>query len=599
MDERQWIKWLGENIPGYKKLVNWSKGKQPNPSRYTKYGKVLDKSQVKRHELVGDKYNPERGEFANPETDGGLIPLMLTGTPKDLAIETIGTGTGEVLGSGTAGAVSGLIASLLTRGKPKTMKAENKTLDYVNDYRNAYGNDYRKPILDAYGRPTGYYGDYTKKAPENLAERVARITSNPSNEIPLISSNQLIKAYDLPEKGLPRLNPDGTITGLDPADVDNALLEKYGDKAVDFFHEGKTYKNFEDGMGYMRGNENEFATLDINPKSGKRAYDGPAKYFGRTRVQHIDRDRKDPLHNEIFVTLNELGEAEELARRYVQENPWERSLVFQSTPGGASILDVGIEGARSRKSSKGLIDFLNSAKAQNADPAYLNFTVDRWGEDVLNWYKNLPDKLKSTNPEIAHYLASEHIKRKHLRNKAGKLRFKRDGSPLIGNPWVDETWGNLRTNINPFETTDFNAWAKAPRGVVESVPFYNDIRLTAKPQRLLNYHNDMPFTASGNTPAYTREPLFIVGNENATNLHALNTVLGDRGIMDYVKQGRYIQGLQDPIRPEWGKGFGDTSHLQSLSNELSPLGQAEMRKYLQLGLIGPAIYDNLYSEEQD
>ena len=553
MNETQIIKWLGENIPGFKDLV---KPPPPEPSRYTKDGKVIPKNELYKYQLVGDKFNPDIPEFPNPTTDSGLIPLMLTGTPKDLGIETLATGTGQALGSGTAGAISGLIASLLTRGKPKTMKAENKTL--------AYANDYKKPILDAYGRPTGYYGDYVENAPENLAGRVARILSNEPREIP--------KAYDLPEKGLPRLNPDGTIVGLDPADVDNALLEKYGDRAVDFFHEGRTYKNREDGMGYMRGNENLSRTQHSGP---------PTKYFGRTSVQHIDRDRKNPLHSDMFVTMNNLGEAEELAREWVSMNPRERALLLQSTPGGVSILDVGQEGARSMKSQTSLIDFLNFGKHQQADPAYLNFTIDKWSKDVNDWYKNLPPKLQSISPDIAHYLSKE---------------MKRDPIPQF----VSDAWRDLRMNKNPFQTTDFNAWTKTPQSVVKGVPFYTDIRLTAKPQRLLNYHNDMPFTASGNTPAYTREPLFIIGNKNARNLHALNTVLGDRGIMDYVKQGRYIQGLEDPIRPEWGKGFGDTSHLISLSNELSPLGQAQMRKYLQLGLIGPSLLDNLVSEsEQD
>ena len=586
MNEKQFFEYVGKKLG----LTGLVKGKQPNPSRYTKYDKVLDKSQVKRHELVGDKYHPEIGEFPNPETDGGLIPLILTGTPQDLAIETVATGVGETTGSGTAGSVGGLITSLATGKLPKNssqksimddllgiekrvkalqgknIKAENKTLSYTKDnyYDDGYGNN---TVLNNYLDYSSGYKVTTPKnkkyvAGETSNERIARILNNSPNEVPT--------AFQLPEKGLPKLNPDNTITGLDPADVDNALLEKYGDKAVDFFHEGKTYKNFEDGMGYMRGKENLSSTELAGP---------PTRYFGRTNVQHIDRDRKNPLHSDMFVTMNNLGEAEELAREWVSMNPRERALLFQSTPGGVSILDVGQEGARSVKGQTSLIDFLNFGKHQQADPAYLNFTVDKYSRDVNDWYNNLPSKLQSINPEIAHFLSKE---------------LKRDPKP----EFVKDAWKGFRMGKNPYQTTDFNAWTKTPKSVAQSVPFYSDIRLTAKPERLLNYQNPKPFTTSGNTPAYTREPLFKIGSDEATNLHALNSVLGDRGLMDYVRQGRYIQGLQSKVRPEWGKGFGDTSHLQSLSNELSPLGQAQMREYLKLGLIGPAVYDNIMQNEQ-
>ncbi len=543
--EKQFLEYLGKKL-GLTDLVN---PKPPKPSKYTKYGKVIPERELYKYQTVGDKFNPDTPEFPNPTTDSGLIPLMLTGTPQDLAIETVATGTGEALGSGTAGAIAGLTTSILT-GRPKNIKAQNEVLKYNNNY---YGD---------YKPKSGYndYKGYQYKEPKN---KKAIATLKGLQEPNIV----------VPQEGLPRLNPDGTVTSLDVADVDNALLEKYGDDALDFFKEGRTYGKFEDGMGYMRGKEN------LNRMKSNQGE--LAKYFGRIKAQHMDIDRPDPSHPfDMFVTLDNLGQMEESANRWVAQNPWERALVFMSTPGGGSLIDVGKEGAKSMGSRKSLIDFMNYAKFHNADPAYMNFTVDKRSKEIHDYWKNLPNKLKQ-DKSLFDYIASPPMAR-----KAGR------------NPWVAGNWKSLHSGTNPFGKENFNAWAKEPKGLGTVLPFYNDIRLTAKPERMFNYMKNKDFTASGLSPAYTREPLFIVGNDNAINLHALNKVLGPRGLMDYVRQGRYIQGLEDPNNKKLAKGFTDSSYLNSISKELSNKGASKMREFLKLGLIGPAVYDNIMQNEE-
>jgi hypothetical protein len=592
MDERQIIKWLGENIPGYKDLVKRSKGKIIDWSRYADGGgNPIPKSSLGQYEIVKDRYTGE-GPMPNPVPGPpGLIPLMLTGTLPDLAIETVATGIGEASGSGTAGAVGGLITSLATGRPPKkNIKAENKTLSYAKDnyYDGGYGNN---TVLDDYlDYSRGYYDDVEIVTPKNkkieqpfqnlptpkeraktsesLRERIARILSNESNDLQDPSS----------VSGLPRLNSDGTITELDAGDIDNALIGKYGpDNAVDFFKQGSTYdsKNTTHGLGVMRGDEN--LRRIGNDKEA-------STFFGRTPSTHVDMDRPNPLHQDKFVTMDNIGEAEERARKWVAQNPDERALSFSATPGGVSIMDIGQEGAKKSRGNDAIKDFVKMGQFFNMDPAYILMSMRKYSMDANKWFRDLPNSLKQREGLID-FLGSP-----QMNIKKGKRGYY--------NPWVSDMFGQIERNGNPFPNMNVDVWKSRPQTITQNVPFVNDIRLTAKTNRMKGHQvlgNEFTTT---NPPAYVRQPLFTIGKDEAKNAMALDNVFGPKGLTEMVNQGRYVMGLQDPIRPDWGKGFGDTSHLNSIANELSPLGKAQMRDYLKLGLIGPAVYDNIMQNEQ-
>lgn len=82
----------------------------------------------------------------------------------------------------------------------------------------------------------------------------------------------------------------------------------------------------------------------------------------------MDWDLPDPSHPMASVTVRNLGDVEELARQYVQDNP-ESMLRLYQTPGGYRAWDLGVRGSPA--------DMRSKLERALVDPLYLSFSEAR------------------------------------------------------------------------------------------------------------------------------------------------------------------------------------------------------------------------------
>jgi len=558
MNEKQFFEYVGKKLG----LTGLVKGKQPNPSRYTKYDKVLDKSQVKRHELVGDKHNPERGEFPNPETDGGLIPLMLTGTPQDLAIETVATGTGEALGSGTAGAVGGLITSLAT-GKPKTIKAENATLGYypqqsiMDDLLGIEKNV--KALQDK-----TIYGDFKVTTPKS---RIAR------------TNNLAPFNFDTVKKGVMDLNKKMNLTpeqilskeALEVAKKKAKNLKATGKQVVwnpelkrpqvitqeEFMGRlGNDYPWFQDNLQSIKGLDGKIIPERIiedgdfeqwyGMGAGRNVKDKNSKsllqYMSQQGLMHdLDLATPSGFKGEHFsdamqIKYDNPGEAMDAIARISRDNPDRYYKVIQ-TGGGFRIWDLTNDPS-STHGPLAIPKRLKAMKEMGNDEFYRNMTI---GNNV----KRIQDKASYiTNVPTQKELMSEGIL----------------------DPVLQKSW-------------------EKGKGL------HSDVRLDEKAVRITGYRD--PNFDSG--PPMGMQEMFSLGDINNAGAQSYFNYRQNKDIMDRLRNAR---GLIDPNRPDMGLGVLDSKYLDYTMKSMSPKWQEQLRKNWKLGLISPAVYDNIMQNEQ-
>lgn len=560
-NEKQWLKWIGENLPGFSSLV---KGKQPNPSRYTKYDKVLDKSQVKRHELVGDKLNPERGEFANPTTDGGLIPLFLTGTPSDLAIETVATGVGETTGSGTAGAVGGLVTSLLT-GKPKTIKAENATL---GDYP-------QKSIMDELLgieknvkalQDKTVYGDFKVTTPKRRIDKTTQLAPinfhNVKNAINHVkrkinltpAEKKSRDALNVAKKKAKNLDATGKQLVWNPELKRPQVItqEEFMGRL------GNDYPWFQDNLQAIKDQNGKIIAPEriidepdfeqwYGAGAGRNVRDKNSKnllqYMSQQGLMHdIDLATPSGFKGEHFdeamqIKYNNPGEAMDAIEKISRDNPDRYYEVIQ-TGGGFRIWDLTNDPS-STHGPLALPKRLKAMQEMGNDDFYKNMTI---GNNI----KRIQDK--------ASYLTMDTPTTQELRTKG------------ILDPLLQKSW-------------------ERGKGL------HSDVRLDEKAVRIAGYGD--PNFDSG--PPMGMQEMFSLGDiNNAGAQHYLNY----RQNKDVMNRLRDARGLIDPNRPDMGLGVLDSKYLDYTMKSLSPKWQEQLRKNWKLGLISPAVYDNIMQNEQ-
>ena len=356
----------------------------------------------------------------------------------------------------------------------------------------------------------------------------------------------------IPLEGLPRLDQStGLIYGLDANDVEWILSDKYGKDAVPIFREG-LWSNF----GNIRGYEN-ISRLNA---------DDPVM-FGNILAQMSDYDVPNRAHMKKFTSAETVGEAWEQGVKYVRDNP-ERHLVVDLTPGGSRFYDVSQAGVMDKMKPDAINRYMEYMGGLNTDPAYMNFELSRLAETVNDIYKTAPNKIKQ-NKELLNFVTQKPYKM----NKYG---------PVFSN----ESWEHMRKRgDNPVR--DLIDWKK-----ITGMPDYikdqfsrkgglmSAIRLSAKPDRISRWartKDESPFTSQWIGD--------IVGKESTQALFPKSAVADKNKIIDQL---RYVQGLQDPVRKDWGVGFGDSNILDPLLKTYDNKTQEMIRKNLKLGLL-PAI----------
>lgn len=488
-------------------------------------GKRIPQKRINQYEIV---YDSKGKELPNPQ-GRGLVDLI-PASPRDLIAETIGASIGESVNNPEVGAVGGLLASILT-GRPKPKQQVN------NPYNSYSSNPYQ-------------YTNY----PVTVKDRAVA-----KNTEPIPSTKKLVDQFKesqigkLPLGGLPRLNQStGLIKGLDAADVDWMLSDKYGKDAIPIFREGQ-YSNF----GNIRGNEN---IDNITP------FDQPVM-FGNIKSQMSDVDVYNAEHFDKYVTARNQGEAWDQAQKYVRDNP-ERQLSVDLTPGGMRFYDTSQAGTIDKMGGDVINNYMKYMGGLNTDPAYMNFELSRLAKTVNDIYRTAPNKIKQ-NKALLDFVTQR------------PYRMGKDG-PVFPR----ENWGNInKMGDNPVrDLIDWNKITSMPKYIKDEFSegggLMSAIRLSAKPSRIRKWaqkRSESPFTSQWIGD--------IVGKESLPALHPKTAVADKDRIVDQL---RYVQGLQDPVRKDWGVGFGDSNILDKLLKTFDNKTQEMIRKNLKLGLL-PAI----------
>ena len=490
-------------------------------------GKRIPQKRINQYEIV---YDSKGKELPNPE-GRGLIELM-PASPRDLIAETVGAGIGEAVNNPEVGAVGGLLASILT-GRPKPKQQVNNPYN-SNPYKS---NPYQ-------------YTNY----PVTVKNRgVAKNTE------PIPSTKKLVNQFKdeqvgkLPLGGLPRLDQStGLIKGLDANDVDWILSDRYGKDAVPIFREG-LWRHF----GNIRGKEN---IENITP------FDSPVM-FGGIKTQMSDVDVYNAEHFDKYVTARNQGEAWEQAQKYVRDNP-ERHLSVDLTPGGMRFYDVSSASITDKMKGAAINNYMKYMGGLNTDPAYMNFELNRLATTVNDIYRNAPNKIKQ-NRSLLDFVTQEPY-------KMGK-----DG-PVFPR----QNWSKIKKmGDNPVrDLIDWNKITPMPKYIKDQFEnrggLMSAIRLSAKPSRIRKWaqeKSESPFTSQWIGD--------IVGKESLPALFPKSAIADKNRIIDQL---RYVQGLQDPVRKDWGVGFGDSNILDPLISSFDNKTQEMIRENLKLGLL-PAI----------
>tara|TARA_R100000742_G_C4279590_1_gene104624 strand:- start:1809 stop:3470 length:1662 start_codon:yes stop_codon:yes gene_type:complete len=503
-------------------------------------GKRIPQKNINQYEIV---YDSKGEELPNPQ-GRGLVDLI-PASPRDLIVETFGAGIGEAVNNPEVGAVGGLLASILTgRPKPK-QQVSNPYNSYSNPYNSYSSNPYQ-------------YTNY----PVTVKNRgVAKPTelldlSNPSIK-KIVNQFKDDQVGRLPLTGLPRLESGGTIRGLDEVDVDWMLTDRYGKDAVPIFRQGD-YKQF----GEIRGIEN----LD-NVRGHKQMM------FGNIDVQMSDVDIENPAHFNKWVTAESQGEAWERAQRYVRDNP-ERRLSVDLTPGGIRFYDTSMAGITDKMKGESVNNYMKFMGALKTDPAYMNFELSRIADRLNKIYKGSPSKGKGQfGKSLLDFIAQK------------PYALDKSGAPLFAQEnWIKMS-GKNAPGYNPvMEEVDWDKIKGMPdyiqRRFIQTGGIQSAIRLSAKPQRISRW------ARSKSEAPYTSQWIGdIVGKESTQTLFPQSAMRDKANIIDQL---RYVQGLQDPVRKDWGVGFGDSDLLDPVLSSFENTAQETIRKNLKLGLL-PAI----------
>jgi len=368
-----------------------------------------------------------------------------------------------------------------------------------------------------------------------------------------VAKNMDSRVGKIPLEGLPRLNQSTSlIRGLDADEVDWILSDKYGKDAVPIFREGQ-WSNF----GNIRGKEN---IENITP------FDQPVM-FGNIKAQMSDVDVYNAEHFDKYVTARNQGEAWDQAQKYVRDNP-ERQLSVDLTPGGMRFYDTSQAGTIDKMGGDVINNYMKYMGGLNTDPAYMNFELSRLAETVNNIYRTAPNKIKQ-NKALLDFVTQR------------PYRMGKDG-PVFPR----ENWRKIKKmGDNPVrDLIDWNKITSMPKYIKDEFSegggLMSAIRLSAKPSRIRKWaqkRSESPFTSQWIGD--------IVGKESLPALHPKTAVADKDRIVDQL---RYVQGLQDPVRKDWGVGFGDSNILDPLISSFDNKTQEMIRKNLKLGLL-PAI----------
>lgn len=93
-----------------------------------------------------------------------------------------------------------------------------------------------------------------------------------------------------------------------------------------------------------------------------------SEYVSFSDTPMMDWDLPDPSHPMASITVRHLGDVEEMARQYIQDNP-ESMLRLYQTPGGYRAWDLGTRGTP--------VEMRRSLEAALVDPLYLSFSAAR------------------------------------------------------------------------------------------------------------------------------------------------------------------------------------------------------------------------------
>ena len=508
-------------------------------------GKRIPQKRIHRYEIV---YDSKGEELPNPE-GRGLIELM-PASPRDLIAETVGAGIGEAVNSPEVGAVGGLLASILT-GRPKTKQQVS------NPYNSYSSNPYQYTNYPVRVKYRGVDKPTTKAIDLNP-------NNHPLNPETFITENtKLVKQFKddqvgkLPLMGLPRLEPGGGIRGLDEVDVDMILRDKYGMESVPIFRQGDY-----DQFGNIRGIEN----LE-NVRGQKQMM------FGDIDLQMSDVDIENPAHWNKWVTAGSQGEAWERAQRYVRDNP-ERRLSVDLTPGGIRFYDTSMAGITDKMKGEAINNYMKFMGALKTDPAYMNFELSRIADRLNKIYKGAPSKGKGQfGKSLLDFIAQK------------PYVLDRSGAPLFTQKnWIKMS-GENKPGYNPvMEDVDWDKIKGMPdyiqRRFIQEGGIQSAIRLSAKPERISRW-----VRSKGEAPYTSQWIGDIVGKESTQALFPQSAIRDKAKIIDQL---RYVQGLQDPVRKDWGVGFGDSNLLDPVLRSFENTAQETIRKNLKLGLL-PAI----------
>jgi hypothetical protein len=120
---------------------------------------------------------------------------------------------------------------------------------------------------------------------------------------------------------------------------------------------------------------------------------------------------------------------------------------------------------------------------------------------------------------------------------------------------------------------------------------HSDVRLDEKSVRITGYGD--PNFDSG--PPMGMQEMFSLGDINKAGAQNYLNYRQNKDVMNRLRDAR---GLIDPNRPDMGLGVLDSKYLDYTIKSLAPKWQEQLRKNWKLGLISPAVYDNIMQNEQ-